>query len=152
MARTDPQVNFRMPQELRDKLEDASKENKRTLTAEIVARLESSFEPHIVESEFQAGSTVTHTTVDGQKLERAVEEASERGTEKVIRQFFQYDEALEASDFKEYFRRILLELDKLSNRADGSDSIATISKKILNAEASNPDRPKTSPKKVTPKK
>lgn len=43
MARTDPQVNFRMPQELRDKLEDASKANKRTLTAEIVDRLESSF-------------------------------------------------------------------------------------------------------------
>ncbi|MGB3290929.1 MAG: Arc family DNA-binding protein [Burkholderiaceae bacterium] len=44
MARTDPQVNFRMPQNLRDMLEDAAKENKRTLTAEIVARLEHSFE------------------------------------------------------------------------------------------------------------
>lgn len=43
MARNDPQVNFRMPQELRDKLESAAKANSRTLTAEIVARLERSF-------------------------------------------------------------------------------------------------------------
>lgn len=43
MSRTDPQVNFRMPQELRDQLEAASKANKRTLTAEIVARLQDSF-------------------------------------------------------------------------------------------------------------
>ncbi|NYT67980.1 Arc family DNA-binding protein [Pusillimonas noertemannii] len=40
MARTDPQVNFRMPQELRDKLDDAARTSGRTLTAEIVARLE----------------------------------------------------------------------------------------------------------------
>ncbi|WP_368646843.1 Arc family DNA-binding protein [Castellaniella ginsengisoli] len=44
MARNDPQVNFRMPQELRDKLESAAKANSRTLTAEIVARLQDSFE------------------------------------------------------------------------------------------------------------
>jgi len=43
MARNDPQVNFRLPQDLRDRLEDAAKENKRTLTAEIVVRLEDSF-------------------------------------------------------------------------------------------------------------
>lgn len=43
MARNDPQVNFRMPQDLRDMLEDSAKTSKRTLTAEIIARLESSF-------------------------------------------------------------------------------------------------------------
>lgn len=44
MARTDPQVNFRMPQALRDDLERASVLNNRTLSAEIVARLQNTFE------------------------------------------------------------------------------------------------------------
>lgn len=43
MARTDPQVNFRMPQALRDDLERSSRLNNRTLSAEIVARLQQSF-------------------------------------------------------------------------------------------------------------
>ena len=44
MARTDPQVNFRIPAELKDKLDDAAKENGRTLTAELILRLEMTFE------------------------------------------------------------------------------------------------------------
>lgn len=43
MARTDPQVNFRIPSELKDQLENAAKENGRTLTAELILRLESTF-------------------------------------------------------------------------------------------------------------
>lgn len=43
MARTDPQVNFRIPASLKEKLEAAAFENKRTLTAELVSRVESSF-------------------------------------------------------------------------------------------------------------
>lgn len=43
MARTDPQLNFRIPAELKERLEAASIANKRTLTAELVARLEGSF-------------------------------------------------------------------------------------------------------------
>lgn len=52
MSRTDPQVNFRMPAELKQKLETAAAENRRSITAELVARLEESFaretdpEPH----------------------------------------------------------------------------------------------------------
>lgn len=44
MARSDPQLNFRIPIELREKLESAAKENNRSLTGELVARLEQSFE------------------------------------------------------------------------------------------------------------
>lgn len=44
MARTDPQVNFRIPVELKDKLDSAAKENGRTLTAELILRLEMTFE------------------------------------------------------------------------------------------------------------
>ena len=44
MARTDPQVNFRIPAELKDKLDNAAKENGRTLTAELILRLEMTIE------------------------------------------------------------------------------------------------------------
>lgn len=45
MARSDPQLNFRIPSELRDKLEAAAKENNRSLTGELIARLEQSLDP-----------------------------------------------------------------------------------------------------------
>lgn len=52
MARTDPQLNIRCPQELRDKLEQAANNKKRSLTAEVVTRLEESFEPPSIPSSF----------------------------------------------------------------------------------------------------
>ncbi|AZD07572.1 hypothetical protein C4K26_2169 [Pseudomonas chlororaphis] len=42
MSRIDLQVNFRMPASLKDELEALAKRNRRSLTAEIVARLERS--------------------------------------------------------------------------------------------------------------
>lgn len=47
MARSDPQLNFRIPAELRDKLTDAAKANNRSLTGELIARLEDSFKTKI---------------------------------------------------------------------------------------------------------
>lgn len=44
MARDEPQVNLRMPLSLKERLEAEAATNKRSLTAEIVARLDSSFE------------------------------------------------------------------------------------------------------------
>lgn len=44
MARTDPQLNLRLPADLKDMLEEASKTNNRTLTSETVDRLIASFE------------------------------------------------------------------------------------------------------------
>jgi hypothetical protein len=43
MSRTDPQFNLRIPETLRDKVVAAAKENGRSSTAEILARLELSF-------------------------------------------------------------------------------------------------------------
>lgn len=43
MTKKDVQVNFRMPEALKAELEIASKANNRSLTAEIVSRLEDSF-------------------------------------------------------------------------------------------------------------
>ncbi|WP_414907208.1 Arc family DNA-binding protein [Pseudomonas sp. IT-P253] len=43
MSRTDPQFNLRIPESLRDWVMTAAKQNKRSATAEILARLERSF-------------------------------------------------------------------------------------------------------------
>jgi len=43
MARTDPQVNFRIPESLLERIKAAAAESNRTVTAELVSRLESSF-------------------------------------------------------------------------------------------------------------
>lgn len=43
MARTDPQVNFRIPAELLEQIKEAAATNNRTITAELVDRLQSSF-------------------------------------------------------------------------------------------------------------
>lgn len=45
MARNDPQMNLRVPMELKEKIEEIALENGRTITAEAVYRLEKSFEP-----------------------------------------------------------------------------------------------------------
>lgn len=43
MARNDPQMNLRVPMELKEKIEKAALDNGRTITAEAVHRLEESF-------------------------------------------------------------------------------------------------------------
>jgi len=43
VSRTDPQFNLRIPEELKDLVVAAARENKRSATAEILARLERSF-------------------------------------------------------------------------------------------------------------
>lgn len=51
MARNDPQMNLRVPVELKEKVEKAAFENGRTITAEAVYRLEKSFESEISPSD-----------------------------------------------------------------------------------------------------
>lgn len=43
MSRTDPQFNLRIPADLKERVEQAAKQSKRSATAEIIARLEQSF-------------------------------------------------------------------------------------------------------------
>lgn len=43
MRKDDPQINLRIPPELKDQVQQAAKENRRTQTAEIIARLQVSF-------------------------------------------------------------------------------------------------------------
>jgi hypothetical protein len=44
MARSDPQLNVRIPEELKAALDRVARENGRSTTAEIIARLQASFE------------------------------------------------------------------------------------------------------------
>ncbi|MGE4533412.1 Arc family DNA-binding protein [Halomonas sp.] len=46
MSRTDPQFKLRVPLELKEQIEKAAEENHRSMNAEIVARLQSTFEEH----------------------------------------------------------------------------------------------------------
>lgn len=68
---TDPQYKLRMPPELRDKLKDAAKENHRTMNAEIVARLQESFE----------GTSATGSGSELQELQRKLDAQDEVLTE-----------------------------------------------------------------------
>ncbi|RVQ02077.1 Arc family DNA-binding protein [Sinorhizobium meliloti] len=43
MARQDPHFRLRLPEDLKSKIEDAATRNRRTMTSEIIARLESTF-------------------------------------------------------------------------------------------------------------
>lgn len=67
MARTDPQVNFRIPADLNDRIKAAAEKNSRTITAELVSRLEASFQPLAV-----ARPEETHALI-----EQAVDKAAE---------------------------------------------------------------------------
>ena len=44
MARTDPQLNLRLPQELKDRIETTANEKRRSVTAEVIERLTRSFD------------------------------------------------------------------------------------------------------------
>jgi len=77
MARTDPQVNFRIPAELKDKLDNAAKESGRTLTAELILRLESTFldaeQPHNLQSKIKSLEfTVDQLTDEFEKFKKHI--------------------------------------------------------------------------------
>lgn len=49
MARRDPMIHLRVSEELKDSLEREAKANGRSLNSEVVTRIESSFNPSLVE-------------------------------------------------------------------------------------------------------
>ena len=60
MSREDPQLRIRLPIELKEKIEDSAKENNRSMNAEIVQRLDSSFYNEIQEDEVISASDAIH--------------------------------------------------------------------------------------------
>lgn len=61
MSRSDPQVNFRIPAELKAQLEAAADQNKRSITAELIARLEETFAIDASLERVAPGASVTGT-------------------------------------------------------------------------------------------
>ena len=48
MASNDPQINLRLLITLKEQIEDAAASNNRTITAEVVVRLQDSFAPNLL--------------------------------------------------------------------------------------------------------
>jgi hypothetical protein len=70
MTRADLQVNFRMPASLKAMLEAAAKENHRSLTAELIARLEASFRHNeLVEETATASDAVVERSIHVQRTD-----------------------------------------------------------------------------------
>lgn len=77
MARNDPTIYMRIPQELKDKLDAASIENRRSLTAEVVARLEATFDETVVttvEARAKPGAEEKHFEFNADEVAEKVAE------------------------------------------------------------------------------
>lgn len=61
MSRSDPQVNFRIPVELKARLEAAAEQNKRSITAELIARLAETFAIEDALESVAPGASITGT-------------------------------------------------------------------------------------------
>lgn len=124
MSRTDPQVNFRMPAELREKLDRAAKDNKRTLSAEIVARLEASFHVPVAPSGTLrlTPSLLAEATKGGapqDALSAANIDIDELlGNSKIEKAMKQIDEMLNGSRFEQALRDLDKKMNALSHAAE----------------------------------
>ncbi|SFC84748.1 Arc-like DNA binding domain-containing protein [Pseudomonas citronellolis] len=61
MSRIDPQFNLRIPADLKSRVEEAAKLNKRSATAEIIARLEETFEIEGTFERIAPGASISGT-------------------------------------------------------------------------------------------
>lgn len=59
MKKDNVQVNFRLPQELKQKLEQSAQDNGRSITSELIVRLDKSFENQTMQSD-----DITQTKLD----------------------------------------------------------------------------------------
>ncbi len=80
MAKDYSQVNFRIPTKLKEDIEKAALENERSITSELVSRLEESFEeknslpPEVIEALEQSNSNLDRAIKLINKLMEKVEE------------------------------------------------------------------------------
>lgn len=58
MARNDPQMNLRLPVDLKEMIEDAAEKNNRSLTAEVVSRLRGTFQRDVSDLGLEWGETM----------------------------------------------------------------------------------------------
>ena len=106
MARTDPTIYMRIPQELKDALDAASVGNRRSLTAEVVARLQASFVP-------QASMSMSSTHKDATEIP-SIQSTTDRIADKTADTMIQPLNTEQA--LKEYLERVEAILDSREER------------------------------------
>ena len=95
MARTDPQVNIRMPQALKERLEEMCIESKRSLNSEIVERLEASLDqtalrlPKDMQAEISSSAQLLGRSEEAEIIERLARGTNTWEMHKVISQLTQ---------------------------------------------------------------
>lgn len=67
MRKDDPQINLRIPPDLKERIQQAAKSNRRTQTAEILARLEESFKADTAISGKDFGQMTAHEFLEEQR-------------------------------------------------------------------------------------
>jgi len=83
MSREDPHFRLRFPNDLREKVEAAARENKRSMTAEIIARLEASFAPALThEQALTQLQPLLEALLDSTRKSRGEETILGRGRDK----------------------------------------------------------------------
>ena len=78
MARDDPTIYMRIPQELKDLLDAASEENRRSMTAEVVSRLQQTFAAPRVSGMDSGSSQMNLNTRVGDETLETVKRIEER--------------------------------------------------------------------------
>ncbi len=78
MARNDPQMNLRVPVELKEKIEKAAFDNNRTITAEAISRLEKSFENPML---FNSNDAEMMTKIVASSMKTLIDELKNEGVE-----------------------------------------------------------------------
>lgn len=90
MARNDPQVNLRYPADLKRRLDEAAAANRRSLTAEMINRLEQSFAgavllPKQLLDRLQAEAEENHRDLESEIFYRLLLSVGDTGPEMVLR-------------------------------------------------------------------
>lgn len=84
MARNDPQMNLRVPMELKEKIEKTALENGRTITAEAVYRLEQSFKINNLQSSLPEKTIHEITNIITNKMMKVIFELQDLGVNNEI--------------------------------------------------------------------
>lgn len=128
MAADDPQTRLRFPSDLRARLEEAAKENARSLNAEVVARLQQSLLPSAQLNDIDALKRMIALMDEASKIKDALiahYESGQRGADYFWRQSVQdllTGRKLTAKQRREYE----LLLDQLNRRLHGQEAVSDL--------------------------
>ncbi|MCC8375901.1 Arc family DNA-binding protein [Photorhabdus bodei] len=85
MARTEPQINIRLPQDLKDAVQSMASDNKRSVNAEIVAILLDAVRKHELNNQSQSSSGAQLKTIDYRYEKEILEEIAKLAAENAVK-------------------------------------------------------------------